>query len=421
MPNRYFIADPRVTGLAQFLAGFGQRRQQVADVNVATQTQQNRLLGRGMGDVVGGFFEQQTADRRFNMQQMAQAQKVAQAQQNRMAAQQAYEQGRINLENVRSANDIYEYERAAFVETWGGPPEALFEQMNLGGAPGQGAPQAGPAPDQAQAPPRSNKPADPSQLQEFRRTQDSIQSLKKAAQEARMLPSKREQSERLMTILPELIRAESQLRAMEEKPQTYAEKVQGGTTMHNGVLWYPDKDGVDKPFMPPKSITEAPPWTGIEDPIVRQEAQNQHFATHHRVEPDGSEFLWQGGQWERLKSNEKTPGELYDEAYKLLSTGKMLPPKHEKVLSYMADRDRFIQEQERKPAHDALIRRSTELLEMSARGEVHPAMLAKWAKNAVATYGTNDVTQWPKDMQEMARKLDTVYNLLTQSLVVPPQ
>lgn len=407
MPNRYFFPDPTVTGPLQFFAGLGQRRQQVADMDVAMQSEQNRLLGRGMGDVVSGFVGAQ-----------ADAQKIAVAHQNRMAIQEAYNAGRVKLEDVRSANAAYEYQYKEFVDRHGSSPEAVFEQMQVAqmarpAAAPQGAPQPGgmrPIPVQGEAqpePPRTYQPQDPSHMAEYKKRQQTAQSLSIAAEEALEVPDGQERDQRLMQILPALARAQKAVRAMEKKPQTYAEKLQGETAIHNGVIWYPDKDGVDKPFMPPRSVTEAPPWVGIQD-------MEAHFNAHHHTEPDGSEFLWQGGQWEPLKKDETLPGEAYDEAFKLLSAGKELPPEHKDVLKHMENRASYEEMKRLEPAHNALMQRGNELDGMAARGEAHPAALLEWANKAAATYGTKDYTKWPDDAEVMAKRLAALYTGLVQ-------
>ena len=119
MPNRYYQADPGLTGMLQFLAGLGQANRETAIANAQLRGQQNQLIGSGIGQGIGNMFSVPANMFLEDMQARRQTQQRGQLQ------QQEYDLSRRNqlaLERTRNQGDIYQAGIADYYKRYGEMP-----------------------------------------------------------------------------------------------------------------------------------------------------------------------------------------------------------------------------------------------------------------------------------------------------------
>jgi len=126
--NRYYYPDPAVTGPIEFFAGWGQRRQQVDDVEAQWQQQVNQQTGQGIGQGIGNFFNTIAGDMTAGRASNRQLQNALTVQRGAQAGEMAQQQLRYSV-----PNDYYQ----VMQEWYGAGDQGSPAPQRGGGVPGE--------------------------------------------------------------------------------------------------------------------------------------------------------------------------------------------------------------------------------------------------------------------------------------------
>lgn len=443
MPSRYYFADPMVMGPLEFLAGYGQAQRQTALQNIATASQQNQIVGQGTGQGVGNFWsayaQAQQADRQFRMQQVAEAQKLAQQQQYNLELQRAHAEGQIAVEQVRTANDQFLVDRAAYVKRWGTTPEAALEMTQQDvGQPTQGVPLSEPAQPDLVGPPEPVSrpipligqpigPSGPGETTALPRPSLTPEQYEKRQREVAYLtetmmraadgkPMQEQQAIRAL-FLPKIAAANRFLSQHEppKRPTNYQEIIASGAVIpipgsYNFLL--PQADGTVKEssaFHPIPSPEETKAWCD----------EVKALGGIPIVQPDGKVSIeWppsaKGGEADYAKQYDA----MWDDLVKMHANdmpekGKTYEPKDEEIQRALAKREAGIakyqenrkkEQTKRDPRQDAIMARADELTQMVLNDVWFPEQIDSWKADIVQAYG-REVDQWPEDVKRVATHL----------------
>lgn len=220
--------DLRLQAFLEFMAGQGQRRQQVNDQEALWRYQQNQQLGQGLGQGVGNFLNVFAQDSTANRA-------AARELQSGLALQHDQQAGMASLENLRTTNDRLQAADAAMLQAYGlggrsgqrgqqpmmfGPGAMPMQAPQLGDMTDPGLSQQ--FPQQPQPPPERPRPTDPMYLPEYKKLtgeqaqieHDLTQLEARHAPPEEMLTAKMAATRRLLTIVPRI----KQLQAPDNTP-----------------------------------------------------------------------------------------------------------------------------------------------------------------------------------------------------------
>ena len=262
--NRYFTQDPRISGPLQFLAGFGQMRQQVKGVEAQQELEQNRLLSQGIAQGGQGLAQgiSQAALVKFQASQNINRLQMASqlAAQNQASLQE--QRTRAALERQARQNYFTQYGELAPVSggsapAQDGPPLQSFDVGGLGPTPSApAAPSAGPpAPSGEGVPSPIIDPSTTAQYREAQRTIRMLGDQKTLIELGDFTPEEEEQQ--LRALAPAMAKAQQLARRTQPPPSpvTWEDRIKLGANEPGGVTL--EKDGGGYLFHDGKVIKRA--------------------------------------------------------------------------------------------------------------------------------------------------------------------
>ncbi len=299
MPSRYYTQDARLTGPLEFLAGFGQKRQEIKTQETQMDFQ-NEMAGRQM--LMGA------ATRTAN-------DLVARGTQGRQFDQRTQEQ------RLSGSQRIGEQNNAAFIERYGEPPSPFAPAPQQGGAtvgqPGLPPGAAGPpAPQQQEQPGGMVPPAfNPAATADYKASKRRFDELSLTGNRIRRgygpnneRLSTEEVTQQLAALAPEVAQVRQSM--ARTQPPDNRPRMADGTVMRPGMNRGSDgstvmlePDGSQRYYAPTKaSESGTKRWMGIADPEERAAAKESDLDSHHvgPRDPD-AEYMHDGIKWTKQK------------------------------------------------------------------------------------------------------------------------
>lgn len=432
---RYYVADPRVTGMADFLAGFGRSRQQMQLIDYEQQANANRTIGQNIGQGIGNMFNVPAQDYMDSRQSQRQLQ-------NQLALQREARVGQAEAQRQRDQGDVYQDMVRAELARYGQltPTDAAglaampqpgmtpelqrYEQGAVGtGAPTLAGRQSGP-PSISQPPiqppnaPQEGLPLpsiNPGMTAQYRQAEEQVQQLSMARNRMWADPN-RPMEEKVAAdkiLIPQIARwSQLKQRYPQPKPPTSEQElIQGGVVIpsENGGSWYQSGPGKWSFANPPKTQPDS-----VSIPKTPEEAQ-QYVTNREGTLKDGTRVLIQpDGKLTPVKTGSDSDDDIdyakeYETSRKALTTLSVPNPEPKAIKEDVAQRQKTVAEMEHDAKAAPLARQAVVLFQDVREGRLNREEADKWAAGIIRIYGP-DKRIWPEGVRAQFDNLSREIN-----------